>query len=410
MDIKSIVSGVRSREKINQSMLHLTINENQLSKLANSFLGSKLSERYYFGGGSDGVVDFVKFTFVGMPEVEALVNEAIKSVKEMTGAAVVNLNCLSGVHAMMCAILSTTEPGDTVMTLDQEDGGHFATKGIIDRIGRKHAFVSFDLNTLQFDVEKTAKTFRETKAKALYLDVSNHLNPHNLRELRNALGQEAIIIYDASHTLGLILGGEFQSPFKEGADVICANTHKTLAGPQKGIVMFKDQSFGDKANAIISSYLYSSVHVSSLIALSVAILEWKEFGAEYSKQVINNSRFLGSEFSKLGYELRKSNSGEYSDNEQLQIYIPDAVPYIKLYKNLVDNNISVNFQNVMGGRYFMRIGTQEITRRGMKELEMKKIASLVDKAIKGEDVKNEVIEFNNKFSELIYSFDNQFNL
>lgn len=410
MNIKNIYEGLKKREEINQETLHLTINENQLSKLANSFLNSKLSERYYFGGGVDGVVDFVNFTFVGMPEVESLVNEAVNAMKEMTGAAVVNLNCLSGVHAMMCAILSTTEPGDTVMTLNQADGGHFATKGIIDRIGRRHVYAAFNLKDLKFDAKETGRIFKEVNAKALYMDVSNHLNPHNLRELRQELGDKAVIIYDASHTLGLILGGEFQDPFAEGADVICANTHKTLAGPQKGIVMFKDLEFGTKANQIISSYLYSSVHVGSLIALCLAILEWKSFGKEYAKQVIKNSRVLANEFAQLGYELRKSNTGEYTNNEQLHIYIDRMGPYIELYKNLVRNNISVNFQNVMGNRYFMRIGTQEITRRGMKESDMATVAIIVDKAIKGNNVKQEVVDFTANYPNLEFSFDREFNL
>ncbi len=100
----------------------------------------------------------------------------------MLGAAEVNLNCLSGVHAMMCAILSTTEPNETVMTVHHDHGGHFATKGIVDRIGRKHVFTpSYNFDTLSFDADSLAKAFKESGAKALYMDVSYYLNPHNLR-------------------------------------------------------------------------------------------------------------------------------------------------------------------------------------------------------------------------------------
>ncbi len=406
INIQKPLNEIRQREKKNSEFLHLTINENQMSKLAHSFLNSKLSERYYFGGGKDGIVDFVSFTFVGMPEVENLVTDAKHALMEMTGATVANIDCLSGIHAMMCALLSTTEPGDTVMTLNQQDGGHFATKGIIERIGRKHVYASFNLDKLSFNIEETGKIFRKSGAKALYLDVSNHLNPHNLRELRAELGTEAVIIYDASHTLGLILGGKFQNPFAEGADVICANTHKTLAGPQKGLLLFKDLKTGEKANAIVKSYLYSSVHLGSLIALAITILEWKQFGSEYAEQVIKNSRKLGAEFDKLGYELRKSNSGEFSDNEQLHVYIDKIGDYRKLYKQLVDNNISTNVQNVMGNRYFVRIGTQEVTRRGMKESEMRQVAQLVDSALKGQQIKTDVIKFTSRFPSIEYSFDN----
>ena len=405
MKIQSLIEDLKEREKVNNQFLHLTINENQLSKSANFFLNTKLSERYYFGGGVDGVVDFVNFTFVGMPEVENLVNAATEALKRMSGGAVVNINCLSGIHAMMSAILSVTEPGDVVMTLNQEDGGHFATQGIIKRIGRKHIYAEYDLKTLQFDVKKTAKKFKKAGAKALYLDVSNHINPHNLAELRKELGNEVIIIYDASHTIGLILGRQFQSPFKEGADVICANTHKTLAGPQKGIVIFKDEVLGNKANQIISGYLYSSVHVNHLIALAITILEWEQYGEQYAKQVIANARALGQAFTDLGYEVRISNRGTFTENEQLHVFVDKLGDRIELYKRLVDNNISTNFQNVMGGRNFVRIGSQEVTRRGMKEKDMKVVAGLVHGALAGKNVKPEVIAFNDRFKEIEYSFD-----
>ncbi|HNQ17385.1 MAG TPA: hypothetical protein PKH60_04775, partial [Candidatus Woesebacteria bacterium] len=88
INIQQHLTDIRVREKQNSEFLHLTINENQMSKLANSFLNSKLSERYYFGGGKDGIVDFVSFTFVGMPEVENIVNDVKQALMEMTGATV----------------------------------------------------------------------------------------------------------------------------------------------------------------------------------------------------------------------------------------------------------------------------------------------------------------------------------
>src|SRR5690606_24304068 len=137
---------------------------------ANYFLNSKLSERYYFGGGKNGIVDFNPFTFVGMPEVEAIVDKATKALKEMSGGAVVNLDCLSGVHAMMCALLSTTNPGDAVMTVNPDDGGHFATRGILERVGRKQFFATYDVKKMRFDAIACGKTFRENNAKVFYID------------------------------------------------------------------------------------------------------------------------------------------------------------------------------------------------------------------------------------------------
>ncbi|MDD3998740.1 MAG: DegT/DnrJ/EryC1/StrS family aminotransferase [Candidatus Shapirobacteria bacterium] len=405
IEAKTLLSGVKKQEKLNANLLHLTANENQLSRTANNFLASKLSERYYFGAGKEGVIDFGSYTFVGMSAVEQLVDRAELALKEMTGAAIVNLSCFSGLHAMMCAILSTTKPGDLIMSIAFEDGGHGATKGIIESLGRKHAFAKFDQKKLQFNVTETAKIFKQTRAKALYIDISVHLNSLNVQKIRQALGKNALIIFDASHSMGLILGGQFPSPFQEGTDVICGNTHKTFAGPQRGMILFKDKTLGEKADWLIKTTFTSSVHTSELIALAISILEYYKFGKKYAIQIINNSMALAKAFVELGYEVRISSNGKYSNNEQVHVFVDKLGDRIKLYHRLVNNNISTNFMQILGGRSFARIGTQEITRRGMKEKDMSIIADLFHRAILGKPVKTEVVKFNALFKKIYYSFD-----
>ncbi len=405
MDIHTLLENIKQEEARDAEFLHLTANEGQMSETARMFLGSKISERYYMGGGENGFIDLGPFTALGFPRVEELVVAAEEASKDMLGAAVVNLNCLSGLHAMMCAILSCTEPGDTVMTVHHDFGGHFATRGVLERVGRKNVWTSFDMENLRFDVEAIAKTFKETGAKAFYMDVSYYVNPHNLREIREALGEEAIIIYDASHTMGLIMGQTFQAPLKEGANVICANTHKTLQGPQKGMIAFRDKEFGEKANQIINGSLYSSPHLHHMIALAISILELKEFGQEYAQQVIANSNAIAEAFVELGHEVRKANTGRYSENHQAHVLTEKVGDYKKLYKQIATNKIAVNFDNPLGKGIFIRLGTQEVTRRGMKEAEMKQIAQFIDRSFKGEIFPDEVKAFNSKFNKILYSFD-----
>ena len=407
-DVKRYYSLIHQEEARNDHFLHLTPNEPYVSNTARAFMSSRLADRYYMGGGEDNMVDFEPFTALGLPGVEALINAAEEATKEMLGAAIVNLSCLSGVHAMMCAILSTTEPSDTVMTVHHDHGGHFATKGIVDRIGRKHIYTpKYNSKTLSFDVDALAEAFKKADAKAFYMDVSYYLNPHNLREIREALGDEAIIIYDASHTMGLILGQQFQTPFKEGADVICANTHKTLPGPQKGMIAFRNQKFGEKANDIINDCLYSSSHTASLISLSTALLEMKEYGAAYAKQIIANSNALGRALEDRGYKVRKANTGRYSENHQIHWLTKELGDYRQLYKNFYANGITLAFDHpdILDGGIFVRLGTQEITRRGMKEADMNIIAGFLDRSIRGERLSDEVKAFVERHRQAHYSFD-----
>ena len=408
MDINKFFDKIRQEETRNDQFLHLTPNEPYVSNTARTFMDSRLADRYYMGGGEDSQVDLGPFTAIGFPGIEALVKAAEEATKEMLGAAEVNLSCLSGVHAMMCALLSTTEPGDTIMTVHHDHGGHFATKGIVDQIGRKHLFTpKYDFEALKFDAAAIAEAFHAAGAKAFYMDVSYYLNPHNLREIREALGDEAIIIYDASHTMGLIMGQQFQAPLKEGANVICANTHKTLPGPQKGMVAFRDHELGEKANAIINGCLYSSLHTVSMISLATTILEMKEFGEGYAKQIVANSNALGEALAGRGYRLRKANTGRYSENHQVFWLTEDLGHYRQLYKGFFANNITLAFDHPDRFKqgYFFRLGTQEITRRGMKEAEMARIAEFLDRSVKGEQCGADVTAFMGNFQKAHYSFD-----
>lgn len=404
--IKVLLDKIKEDEIKNKNFLHLTANESQMSETARMFLGSKLSERYYAGAGVDDLVDFGSFTQLGLKGISVLVSEAENAAKEMLGASVVNLSPLSGIHAMMCAIFCTTKPGDVVMTLNPTQGGHFATTGILERLGRKNVYAVFNNETLEFDIKKTVKNFQDSQATALYLDPMYYIKPYNVSQLRKALGEEAIIIYDASHTIGLIMGDAFQSPLREGADVICANTHKTLPGPQKGIIAFKDKELGEKADPIVKGSL-SSLHTHHLIALAITIFEMEKFGKEFAKQIIANANTIGEAFTKLNYDVRKVCSGKFSDNHQVHVFIDNKGDRLDLNKKLIKNNISTNFANTPGNRWYIRIGTQEITRRGMKEKEMKEVVSFIDRVFMGEDVKDEVIEFNKKFPHILYSFDQE---
>lgn len=406
-DFLKLQDGVKKDEARNENFLHLTPNEPVMSDTARQFLLTKLSDRYYFGPGTDGVMDNGAFTALGLTGVGNIVCAAEDATKEMLGAASVNLNCLSGVHAMMCVLLSVTEPGDTVMTLNHDHGGHFATKGILKSIGRDSIDTVYDFATQQFDVKATATAFHAAGAVALYLDVSYYTAPINVRELREALGDDALIIFDASHTMGLMMGGTISSPLREGANIVCANTHKTLPGPQKGMIAYRDTSLAERADATINSCLYSSSHTGSMLALATTILEMQSYGREYSQQIVNNAQALGEALVKQDLKVRKNPDGTYSRTHQVHLLTESLGHYRSLYDNLYRNSIAVAFDdpNILSNGPFIRLGTQEITRRGMKESDMRTIARFIKQAISGGDVRDEVEVFKKCFNHVHYSFD-----
>lgn len=392
----------------NERFLHLTPNESVLSNTARKFQSTRLSDRYYFGPGESGVMDNGTFTALGLAGVGDITDKAEEALKKMVGAEVVNLNCLSGIHAMMCVLLSTTNAGDTVMTLHHNHGGHFATKGIIERAGRKSIDAVFDSTNRELDIKATTKVFKNSNAKLFYIDISYITDTIDISKLRSHLGEEALIAYDASHTIGLIMGEALPSPLANGVDIMCANTHKTLPGSQKGLIAFKDASYGQKINKLINSCLFSSTHTGSLIALAITILEMESYGKAYAKQVQNNSQALGEALQTLGFEIRKNPDGSFSRTHQVHLLTDRLGERRSIYDTLYQNSIASSFDSprIQNNGNFIRLGTQEITRRGMKEEEMAIIANLIKQALDGKDVKEKVESLKSKFSSVQFSFDN----
>ncbi|MCX6738873.1 MAG: hypothetical protein NT098_02340 [Candidatus Parcubacteria bacterium] len=405
MKIKhNIYDKISDLETRNENRLHLTANENRMSDTARRFLSSSLSDRYYFGGGTKNGKKIGSFFVTGLPEVEDLVSLAEKALKKMLSAKVVNLNALSGIHAMTCAILSATNPGDLVLTIRHEDGGHFATEGLLKATGRKHDFLVINPGTMEIDYLNLKKVTQEKKVKAVYLDPSYFLKPFDLRSIKKSVGKDVCVIYDASHVLGLIVGGQFQNPLKEGSDIICSNTHKTFPGPQKGILAFKDKRKGVEAENIIKS-LYSSTHTHHLLALSVTILEMEKFGKEYALQIIKNAQALSVALSELGFEIRSSGAKRHTLNHQVHMFLPQNENHGSVFDKLIRNDISVNIDRLLGKRSFIRFGVQEMTRLGMREKNMVEIASVLCEALSGKDVKASVKTMVRQFSKIDYSFD-----
>lgn len=401
------ILGVSEADDLAGRFLHLTANESLMSRTARRCLALGSGDLYFMGGGDDeGIIDFRPFTFRGIPEFQNLVASAEQAACSMLHASAVTLKCLSGVQAMTTAILALTNPGDAVMTVHIEHGGHFATPVIVERTGRRHLSTSYDFGQLSFAADQIAADFHRSGARALYLDVSYYLNPHNLVSIRAAVGDDAVIIYDASHTMGLIMGGQFQQPLLEGADVIVGNTHKTLPGPQKGLLAFRDLGTAERAMRYVNNGLVSSCDTGSTLALAITILEMAAYGRQYASQVVANANALGLALREAGGQLRVAGTGRFSENHQIHLLMgKQGEAYRELYVRLLRNHISVNFDAALGSGTYIRLGTQRVTRAGMSEADMGEVADLLLRALAGQDVSADVDKLSAAFSTVKYSFD-----
>ena len=224
------------------------------------------------------------------------------------------------------------------------------------------------------------------------------------------------INYDAAHVAGLIAGNEFQDPIREGADTLTMSTHKTLFGPQGGLILAK-KIHSEVIKKATFPGLTSNHHIHHMAAKAVAFTEALEFGKDYAKQVIKNAKALAQEMSSLGFKVLGESRG-FTKSHQIAINVLEYSDGGKAEHVLEKANIIVNRQLIPGdikaGRnYFhpsgIRLGVSEITRLGMKESEMVEIASFLAKIVihnvDPKKILRQVKSFRRDYQKVKYCFD-----
>ena len=397
---RDIINQINSAQREFDNMLSLSANENIMSLTARSYLAGNFSNRYFFHSTNNkSISDFPEFVAASSKNLEDIISQTKSTIKNMFDAKYVNLAPLSGIHAMIMVMLSLTDSGDNIASLDPSQNGHYITGKLIERTGRN----TFYLPTNKGEVDTSnIKKFVETNSiKMIYLDGMSYTRRFDIKSIRKAVGNDVIIVLDASHILGLIAGNQFQKPFAEGADIICGNTHKTFPGPHRGIIIARSIRYS-KYIKIHESKLYSSNQLNSLMSFAITVFEMFKYGESYAKKTISNAKYL-SQFLKekdVGFDIAKT------DNHQVHIIYTTRNQAYELFNNLLYQGINTHVCFTKSEGYFVRLGTQELTRYGMGKKEMETIAEIISKVEKGKDMRKQTLHLKSRFRKVQYSFDN----
>jgi glycine hydroxymethyltransferase len=372
-----------------------------LSDFGHRYAEGKVGERYYAG---------CKF----IDEVEKM---AIDLTKKLFDAEHVNVQPISGVVANLAAFFALTEPEDIIFSISVPCGGHISHDKIsaAGYRGLKVVYYPFDVEEMNIDVDATKKLAKDVKPNLFVLGSSLILRHQPVREIKEiAENLDAYVMFDASHVLGLIAGRVYRNPMKEGADVLTSSTHKTFFGPQRGLILSKKE-LAKRIDKAVFPGVVSNHHLHSLAGYVVATMEMLEFGEAYAKQVVRNARRLAEKLYDLGYKVLGEKFG-FTETHQIAIDVRNLGGGDRVARRLEEAGIIVNknlmpwdsvdiAQNPSG----IRIGVQEVTRLGMKEEEMERIAEFMDMALKDrkdlKEIRKEVKEFRKDFQTVKYSFE-----
>lgn len=329
-------------------------------------------------------------------------------VQEIFKTKECDVRLLSGLSGLTVLIFSLFENGDTMYKMYDLHGGHLSVKPIADRLNLDIIEMRLDKN-YHFDLNDFEKKWKEKPAKSIFLDSSYVLFPYPLKEIRSIVGDDVTIMYDASHMAALIAGGLFQNPFDEGADIIHSTTHKSLWGPQKSMILFKNKGeLSDRVHYMVKDVLVSNTHMHHIFALYIALAEFKEFGKEYAKNIYTNAKALADNLQYNGIEIAAKNYG-YTESNQFWIDFDTQVNTKINFRKLEKIGISSNVIFLPGDRWGLRIGVNSITRMGAKESDMKIFAKIMSDLFNDKKdidlLKEELHEFKKSIGTIKYSFD-----
>ena len=278
----------------------------------------------------------------------------------------------------------------------------------------------WDEERMEPDIDASCALIREIQPRIALVGQSVFLFPTPLKELADAAHEVgSTVMYDGAHVLGLIAGGVFQDPLREGADVMTGSSHKTFPGPQGGFLLSssEDEAFHRRLNNAMFPGVCSSYHLHHVAGKVVAMAEFEAFGQAYATDIVRNAKKFGESLASEGFDVLAESRGYTASHQVLTRHgAVDSGAGAVAAKRLEEAGIITNMNMLPGDTKAMnpsglRLGVQELTRVGMGVNEMAEVASLYARIlIHGEDpksVRNDVKHLKSDFQYVQYCFDSE---
>ena len=364
--------------------LQLIASENFTSpavmRATGSVLTNKYSEGYpgkrYYGGNM--IVD----------DIESL---AIERVKALFGAEHANVQPHSGANANMCVYQALLQPGDTVLGLSLDHGGHLTHGSPVNASGLLYNFVAFGVGAEdRIDLDDVRAKAIEHQPKLIVVGTTSYprrLDPVPFKAIADEVG--ALLMFDIAHLAGLVAGGAHPNPVPY-ADVVTFTTHKTLRGPRGGCILSKAEHAKAIDKAVFPGWQGGPLE-HAIAGKAIAFYEASQPSfTEYAHQVVANASALAAALAGEGFRLVSGGTDNHlmvvdlrTFDEELTGKVAQAtldLAGITLNKNTVPDDPRSPF--VTSG---VRIGTPSVTTQGMTESEMPVIADLIARALRHVD-------------------------
>jgi len=368
----------RQRDKI-----ELIASENFVSEAVLEALGTVLTNKY-----AEGYPD--KRYYGGCEYVDIAEDLARDRAKKLFGAEHANVQPHSGAQANMAVYFTVLQPGDTVLGMSLNHGGHLTHGSPVNFSGKLYNFVSYGVDQLteQIDYEEVRKLAHTSRPKLIVAGASAYPRVINFAELRKIADEvQALLMVDMAHIAGLVAAGIHPSPVPH-ADFVTTTTHKTLRGPRGGMILCREQYAKALDKAVFPGIQGGPLmHVIAAKAVAFGEALEPEF-TEYALKVVENSKHLAEMLNEKGIRLVSGGT----DNHLILVNVTDLNITGKQAEHLLDeigitcNKNAIPFDQqspfVTSG---IRIGTAAVTTRGMGKEAMEQIAEIIAMILKNPD-------------------------
>lgn len=368
---------IHQEEKRQQNTIELIASENIVSDAVREAQGSVLTNKY--AEGYPG-----RRYYGGCQYIDKVEQLAIDYAKKLFNAKFANVQPHSGSQANMAVYQALLKPGDTILGMGMDAGGHLTHGAKVNFSGKEYHSYSYGLNvkTEELDFDQIRETALKVKPKLIVAGASAYsriIDWQKFREIADEVG--AYLMVDMAHIAGLVATGQHPSPIPV-ADVVTTTTHKTLRGPRGGMILSNNLKIGKKINSALFPGIQGGPLEHVIAGKAQAFYEdlQPQF-TDYIKQVIKNAKAMAETFAQSD-NIRVVSGG--TDNHLMIIDITDTGLTGKDAQNLLDSvNITTNKESIPGDKRSpfvtsgLRIGTPAVTSRGFDEDDAKKTASLI---------------------------------
>jgi glycine hydroxymethyltransferase len=326
----------------------------------------------------------------GVQEIEELEVIASRQVARAMGARFAEVRYLTATMANLGVYIAFTEPGDTISILSPESGSHAShqEQGTAGVRGLQTAYLPYNVQNLDIDHSKLLDHVERTRPRLIMVGGSVALFPHDLAPLREAADKVgAVLVYDASHTAGLIAAGMFQNPLAEGAHAMTFSTYKTFAGPAGGAVVTNDPAIAEKVSHAAYPVLSSNYDPSRLGPLAIAAAEAHEQNPPWAFQTVALAQDVAARLDELGLPIVGATKG-YTRTHQVVVDVAAQGGGEQMVRKLERVGIYAGACRLPGqisaaGPLGLRLGFQEIVRRGATTAHAQALADLLYQGIAG---------------------------